>query len=222
MESAKSGASTNAARGRRRDETIDERILSAARRQLACHGYEAMSLSSIAQEACTTRQALYRRWSDKALLASAAICAEVGRDALPVSDDPLADLVTELAAFQHAMSTPGQLSLVGTMLQDGTDATSRAEYGRRVIEPRLERMRSILEHARELNLIDEAADIELAVSLPTGAWYERTLAGLPAPDHWPARSAALIWRSVGGSVSPAPGPSARPAAPPNEPTGRRG
>ena len=56
----------------------------------------------------------------------------------------------------------------------------------------------ILAHARALGLLDEAADIEVAITLPTGAWYERELAGYAAPADWPARTAALIWRALGG------------------------
>ena len=44
-----------------------------ANRRLAASGYEAMSLAAVAQEAGTTRQALYRRWPTKAALAAAAV-----------------------------------------------------------------------------------------------------------------------------------------------------
>ena len=184
--------------GRRRDSAIDARILSAARRQLACMGYEGMSLASVAEEACTTRQALYRRWQGKASLAADAIGNEMELVALCVSDDPRADLQLELATFERQMAAPEQRSLAGTMLQDATDAGSRAEYSRRVIGPRLARVRVILEHARDLGLLDETADIEVAITLPTGAWYERELAGYAAPADWPVRTAALIWRALGG------------------------
>jgi len=186
--------------GRRRDGTIDDRILNAARRQLACLGYEGMSLASVAEEACTTRQALYRRWQSKARLAADAVGHPYRRDleALCVSDDPRADLERELAGFQQTMTLPDQRSLAGTMLQDGTDQASRSEYARLVIAPRLDRIRVILEHARDLGLLDEAADIEVALTLPTGAIYERQLAGLDAPADWPARTDTLIWRALGG------------------------
>ncbi len=184
--------------GRKRDASIDERILNAARRQLSCVGYEAMSLASVADEACTTRQALYRRWQNKSELAADAVAQHGDMEALCVSDDPRGDLERELADFARNMALPDQRSLAGTMLQDGTDAASRSEYGRRVIAPRLERIRVILEHARSLGQIDEDADIEVAVALPTGAWYERQLAGLSAPPDWPARTAKLIWRALGG------------------------
>ena len=198
IESNQASLSCSQRSGRRRDAAIDARILAAARRQLACHGYAAMSLASVAAEAATTRQALYRRWQDKASLAVAAVCASDALGALCISDDPRADLERELADFDRTMAVPEQLSLVGTMLQHGTDAGSQTEYARQVIGPRLERLRVILEHARELGLIDAAADVEVAITLPTGAWYERRLAGLPTGQDWPARTASLLWRGLGG------------------------
>jgi len=185
-------------RGRRRDAAIDARILAAARRQLACLGYEGMSLASVAEEACTTRQALYRRWPDKAQLAAEAIAVTVPLDALRVSADPRADLEHELEDFQQAMAAPSHVSLAGTMLQDATDPKSREQYRRHVIEPRLERIRAILEHARDVGMLAEDADVEMALTLPTGGWYERHLAGLEAPVDWSSRTADLVWRALGG------------------------
>ena len=185
-------------RGRRRDTAIDVRVLAAARRQLACLGYQGMSFASVAEEACTTRQALYRRWPDKARLAADSVAATDDLATYCVSADPRGDLERELADFRHAISAPGHLSLAGTMLQDATALESRGEYRRRVIAPRLGRIRAILEHARDLGLIEPTADIDLALTLPTGGWYERHLAGLPAPDDWARRTAHLVWRTLGG------------------------
>ena len=186
-------------RGRRRDATIDERILSAARRQLARVGYQALSLSAVAQEACTTRQALYRRWPDKATLATDAMCATGELEAACLSDDPRSDLAGALAEYQLVASSAAHASLAGTMLQEATDAASRVQYGRMVVAPRLGRIRVILERARDLGLVDAEADLEVAMTLPTGALYESQLAGLPIPDDWARRAAALLWRAIGGA-----------------------
>jgi AcrR family transcriptional regulator len=198
MEMSRGTGAEQTRAGRRRDASIDERILSAARRQLACNGYEGMSLASVAEEACTTRQALYRRWQHKAALAADAIGTHEPLAELCVSSDPRGDLERELEHFAEMVAAPEQRSLAGTMLQDATNEASRAEYARRVIAPRLARITVILEHARELKLIDDGADIEVATTLPMGALYERHLAGLPTPQDWPRRTAALIWRGLGG------------------------
>lgn len=188
-------------RGRRRDPGIDERVLAVAGSQLAASGYEAMSIAAVANAAGTTRQAVYRRWPTKASLAAAALPQAAEETAAGAdSDDPFRDLVDELANFQWGVSLPGRMSLVGTMLQDGVDPAVRARYQERVIAPRRRRLRSILERARDQGLIDADADLDIAVTLGTGAWYARALAGLRPPSRWPERTAALVWRAVGGDL----------------------
>jgi AcrR family transcriptional regulator len=138
-------------RGRRRDPSIDGRVIEATNRQLAASGFEALSLAAVAHEAGTTRQALYRRWPSKAALVADAIRAAADPAAVCATLDPYHDLEQELGDFQRAM-----------------------------------------------NLIDPAADLDDAAGLPSGSWYARELAGRPVPRDWAERTAALVWRAVGG------------------------
>lgn len=186
--------------GRSRDTDIDTRVLRVAGRQLSRAGYDAMSLAAIAAEAGTTRQALYRRWATKAELAAAVVAQLADEETGRSSADPFGDLVRELADFQRGVSRTGRLSLVGTMLQDTTDGDVRAQYRARVVAPRRRRIRDILDRAAELKMIDADADLDVAVTMTTGSWYGRALAGDRPPEDWPARTAALIWRAVGGTV----------------------
>jgi AcrR family transcriptional regulator len=187
-------------RGRSRDGEIDQRILRAASEHLALLGYEAMSIAAVAAKAETTRQALYRRWPTKAALAAAALqtYADVQRQHSPAPPHPFNDLIAELEDFAIGVSKPGRLSLVGTMLQDSTDQHVLRRYRAKVVAPRRSRILGILERAREMNLIDREADLEIAITLCTGSWYARALAGLKPPPKWAARTAALVWRAVGG------------------------
>lgn len=186
-------------RGRARDPDIDARILAVANRHLSTHGYEAMSLTAVAHEAHTTRQALYRRWPTKASLAAAALHAAVDAGPDGSTGDPLADLATELANFQRGVSRPGRLSLVGTMLQDSTAPEVLDRYRAQVVAPRRGRIRAILERAQRLGLIEPGADLDVAVTMCTGSWYGRALAEPQPPPNWPTRTASLIWRAVGGT-----------------------
>lgn len=176
-----------------------------AGRHLSTLGYEALSLAAVASEAGTTRQALYRRWPDKASLAADALLAAAAAGPESTSTDPLEDLTAELADFQRGVSLPGRLSLVGTMLQDATAPEARARYQARVVAPRRARILAILQRAEQLGLIDPDADLEVAITLCTGSWYARALAGVPPPPDWPARTATLVWRAVGGRLDPAAG-----------------
>jgi AcrR family transcriptional regulator len=191
---------TRRPRGRARDPSIDARVLDVANRHLSNVGYEALSLTAVAEEAHTTRQALYRRWPSKASLAAAALTAAEDASPAVCSENPLHDLATELADFQRGVSRPGRLSLVGTMLQDSTALDVRARYQERVIAPRRQRIRAILERASELGLIDPYADLDIAVTLGTGSWYAGALAGSPPPADWATRTAKLVWQAVGGTL----------------------
>lgn len=195
IDQARAGASRA---GRARDTTIDANLLTVATRHLSLYGYEGMSLAAVAGEAGTTRQALYRRWPGKAELAAAVVAGMSDHGTTALSSDPFGDLIAELADFRRGISRPGRLSLVGTMLQDTTDPEVLARYRARVVAPRRHRLRTILERAQELGLIDADTDLEVAVTMCTGCWYGRALAGSPPPPHWPERTATLLWRAVGG------------------------
>ncbi|MEL6984557.1 MAG: TetR/AcrR family transcriptional regulator, partial [Actinomycetota bacterium] len=160
----------NAARspGRPRNTDIDAAVLEVARRHLATVGYEAMSLVAVAEEAGTTRQALYRRWNDKADLATAAIASMSTLDERPDTDDPLADLVEELRAFKVGVTRRNGISLVGTMLQGSVDASLVRLFRKRLVEPRRRRIRHILDRSQDLGLVADDADLDYATAAATG------------------------------------------------------
>lgn len=194
---------TELPRGRRRDASIDARVLIVASRHLAARGFDGVSLAAIAEEARTTRQALYRRWPTKERLLGDAI--RLGADKGCATDDhhPLRALELELADFEQAIGRPGAMSIVGTMLQDSTPTDSRECFRTHVVRPRRRRLLQILRRARKLELIDADADLDVVVSFATGAWYARELAGDSAPADWAQRTARLLWRAVGGRDSQA-------------------
>ena len=173
-------------------------MLEIARRQLAELGYEGLSLTAVADEAGTTRPALYRRWPGKAELATAAIAALSTADDRAPTDDPFADLVAELAAFRRGVTRPDGLSLVGTMLQRNTDPELLRLYRERLVLPRRTRLRAILERAVAAGLLP-GGDLDIAVASLTGSFYALALAGA-IPAQWPARAAAHAWRALGGDA----------------------
>lgn len=193
-------AGTRAAPGRPRDPDIDAAVLAAARRHLASHGYDAMSIAAVAEEAGTSRQALYRRWPTKAHLATAAIASLSQVANRPDTDDPFADLVAELAAFRAGVTRPNGISLVGSMFQDATDSDLKALYRERIVAPRRDRLRHILQRATDAGLLDPDADLDAAVAACTGILYALHLAGAPIAAVWPERTAAFVWRGAGGTA----------------------
>lgn len=192
-------ATTDHGTGRPRDPEIDAAVLTAARRHLSAYGYDAMSVVAVAQEAGTTRQALYRRWPTKADLATAAIASMSKASERPDTDDPFADLVAELTAFRDGVTRPNGVSMAGSMLQEAADAELRGLYRDRIVGPRRARLRHILRRAVDLGLADADADLDYAVAACTGTLYALQLAGRPIAKDWPQRTAALVWRAIGGS-----------------------
>jgi AcrR family transcriptional regulator len=190
-------------RGRPRSAAIDEAVLAAVRRQLSEGGYASLSFAAVAEEAGTTRPAIYRRWATKAALAESAMASypmgEPPQLAAPEpAPDPFDDLLAELEDFRRGVSLPGRLSLVGTMLQSTTAPDAAARYRARVVAPRRARLRAILERAAAEGAIDRDADLDVAVTMLTGSWYARCLAGEREPEDWPRRIAELAWRALGG------------------------
>jgi AcrR family transcriptional regulator len=186
--------------GRPLDRSIDRRVLAEIRRQLAEGGYESVSVAAAAAAAGTTRAAIYRRWPDKADLATAAIADLPEAGPQQVTDDAFADLVAELTAFQRGVSRPDGVPMVGTMLLGSTDAQLVERYRERVVRPRRARLRRILERGRAGGALDDHADLDLAVTMCTGSWYAAALAGVPPPADWAERVAVLVWGACGGSV----------------------
>jgi len=183
--------------GRPRDTAIDTAVLAATRRQLAESGLSALSMSAVAQEAGTTRPAIYRRWPTKLELAIAAV-ANLAEVAPPRStDDPLADLIAELTHFRHCITDAGALALAGVMLQDGADPELQRRYRDHLVKPRRARLRACLNRGLSAGLLAPDADLAVAVSLATGSWYAYALSGARAPRDWPERVAALVWRACG-------------------------
>ncbi len=213
--------------GRPRDASIDQRVLAVAASHLARSGYEAMSVSAVAEEAGTTRQAVYRRWPTKADLATAAVAALADEDRPDPTGDPFADLVAELESFRRGVSRPDGLSLVGTMLIDSADPDLVALYRSRVVLPRRAALRRILERARDGGFVDPDADLDVAVVVMTGGWYARALAGERPLRNWAARTASFVWRGLGGATVPAASsaptgasvPRSRSPSPASEPFG---
>jgi hypothetical protein len=85
------------------------------------------------------------------------------------------------------------------MIQETTEPEVLERYRAKIIRPRRRRIADIFDTARQLGLIDADADLTIAVSLCTGGWYGRALAGDPVPDDWPRRTADLVWRALGGT-----------------------
>lgn len=186
--------------GRPRDPSIDDAVLEETLRQLASHGFAALSLASVAAGAGTTRPAIYRRWPDKESLVVDAIARLAQVDPPERTGDPFDDLVTELEHFRHCITLAGSLPVAGLMLGDALDERVRATYREQIVAPRRARIRACLDAAIADGHLPPDADLLVASSFLTGSWYSLALVGTDPPDDWARRVATLVWRACGGSA----------------------
>ena len=88
-------------RGRPRNYSIDQAVLQVTQRNLAANGYHRMSVDTIAGEAGTTKATIYKRWSSKADLATAAVFASIEQESPPDTGSTRGDLVAYLDIFRR-------------------------------------------------------------------------------------------------------------------------
>jgi AcrR family transcriptional regulator len=186
--------------GRPRDRGIDRMVLEVARRHLAGRGLAALSVAAVADEARTSRTAVYRRWATRRDLAEAAILTLEVEPAAPASGRPWVDLVTECHQLHAFARASGATALAGVMLTDDADPSLRELFREHLVMPRRRRVLGYLRAGVDAGVLAPTADIELAHTLPSGSWLAHALAGGDLPENWAKRTAALVWRSCGGDV----------------------
>lgn len=192
--------STNAApapfRGRPRDEHTDEAILATTLRLLQDVGYRSLSVESVAAEAGVAKTTIYRRYRNKADLATAALATMVPVDELvQPSDDPRGDLVAFLDEFESALEDVG-VDVIGSLLGERDDSEFVELHRQRIIRPRLERSRRLLRRAQELGMIRSDADLDLALEMLIGSFVARHLSGRKRPPRWAEQAVTTLWRGL--------------------------
>jgi AcrR family transcriptional regulator len=178
--------------GRPRDERATQAITEAALRQLGALGYARMSMESIASEAGVARATIYRRFKDKADLITAAIAASPGgRFPDQPSDDPRADLIVYLEAFDERFGE-SCVEVIGTLLGSREELDALALHRQRVVEPRTGYVRTLLVRAQELGELGTDIDVDLAVQMLTGSVLARRVSGIPSAPDWARRAIDMI------------------------------
>lgn len=186
------------ATGRPRDTSIGDRIIAAARVELGEAGWDAFSMAAVAKRADTTRQALYRRYSDKADLVTAVIGSMARMEESIDTDSPFDDLVDELRALHRNLGRRPGVSIIGVMLQDSVDPGLAKLFRDRIIHPRRKRLLHILGRGVAAGDLPADADLDYAVAACSGIYYSLCLHGSRIPNTWPRRTASFVWRAAGG------------------------
>lgn len=191
------GEAEAAGPGRPRDPDFEHRLLEAMLRLLARDGYAGASLDAVAREAGVSKPAIYRRWSSKAELATAALAHLQAGDVPARTGDPRADLVALLAGFRSLLLRPNGLAMIGTLLvEERTNPELLELFRRRIVATRRRQVRTLLEAAVAARLLRRNADLDAATNLLIGSFYARYVSGEPIGPDWPERVVALVWAGL--------------------------
>jgi AcrR family transcriptional regulator len=184
-------------RGRPRSPEIDRAVLEVALRHLADPGFGRMSLEAIAAEAGVGRAALYRRWADKAALATAALEHLRSSERSPRTGDTRRDLVTQLERVRRFYTQLGGMAMVGALLtEEERHPELLARFRERVVSPRREQLRAILVAGQARGDIRPDLDLDVAVAALVGTFYARYLSGDRFPTGWSETVLETLWPSL--------------------------
>ena len=183
--------------GRPRDPETESRILQAALRQLAEDGYNRMSLDAVALEAGVSKPTMYRRWSSKADMATAAL-RTIQLSEPPVdTGSTVGDLACALRNFSRSLLRPNGMALIGTVLAEEAHTPKLLRLFReRIVTPRRAMVRGIPERAEERRELRPGVDLDCVVNMLVGAFYARYLATSKIPPSFPGELAEIVWNGI--------------------------
>ena len=184
--------------GRPRNPETEARILEVTLAKLAEQGYARMSIDEIALESGASKPTVYRRWANKADLATAALRT------LQLTEPPVntgstaSDLAGILRNFRRGLLRPNGLALIGTVLAEEAHTPELLTFFReRIVAPRRRMLRSVLERARQKGELKPGVNLDAAVNLLVGAFYAHYLADPKIPAGYPAQVVAMVWEGIG-------------------------
>lgn len=183
--------------GRPRDPEVERRILDVVLRQLAADGYARFSLDNVATEAGVSKPTIYRRWTNKADLATAAISTLRLAEPSISTGTTRGDLVQLLENFSRSLLRPNGMSLLGTVLAEEHHTPELlALFRQRLVEPRRKMIRDLLEAARKRGELRPRLNLDSIASLLIGAYYARYLADSQIPSGYAAEIVSLVLTGI--------------------------
>jgi AcrR family transcriptional regulator len=180
--------------GRPRNEEADREIIAATLRLLPVQGYDRLSVEAVAAEADVTRATIYRRYPSKAELVCAALSAYPDDASVGDLADVRSYLVTLMAVFRSGIQECDGVAICSSLyLNREKHPEMLEEFRRTVVDPRMERMRAVLEAAAAAGHVRKGIDVEMVVTMLFGAGIQRVLTGDTLDDAWPERVVAAAW-----------------------------
>lgn len=175
--------------GRKRDHSLDPKILDAALEVLAEVGYDGMTLDAVAARAKAGKATLYRRWSSKSeLVLDAVACMKTrdrGHSELPDTGDLRNDLIAMLKPpsmddSEKRLRVMGGLASMVSRNPEFTEAVRESILG-----PKAKAYRLVLERAAERGEIPRkpTSDMEMFAQILPAMTAFRMLMTRNPPDR---------------------------------------
>lgn len=167
---------------RRRGETLEAAICTAALEELVDSGYPSFTIDAVAARARTGKASIYRRWPGKDQLLADAICRAMPRPAGTSLADELPDsvgtrdaLVRMVEAMALGLDKAAEDSLRYMIAEVARDAELAAVLDNVVLCPRREGLADLLHRGMRLGDVRPDAPIELLNDLMPGLMIKRLL-----------------------------------------------
>ena len=165
-------------------------VLAETATALRRHGYERLSVETLARRAGVSRSTVYRHWSNKRALVVAAVDDFLERNAPVPAPQADVDAIAQLAEFARqagALAAEPQAARTAVDLVRSivADDVMRALWQEAVVQPRRVSLAALLRQATHQGELRQDLDVEVAVDSLIGAVTFRLLFGqAPVDDHF--------------------------------------
>ncbi|GGA34239.1 TetR/AcrR family transcriptional regulator [Paenibacillus physcomitrellae] len=157
------------AKSRRRGDVLENAILSAAWEELRETGYSRLTMEAVASRAQTNKNAVYRRWPNKAKLVIAALMKHIPKPSLEAPDtgNLRQDVLALLDRLNKLMQMIGAETIHGLMVEfHGAELHSNLTLPPRSEDLLVIAMKNILQNAERRGEVKVEELPERVISLP--------------------------------------------------------
>jgi AcrR family transcriptional regulator len=168
--------------GRALDARRDVAICQATLDLLAEIGYDNVTMDAVAARAHASKATIYRRWPGKAALVVDALQRSKGSSNQPDTGSLVGDLEAMSEGFCSPENSINAKIMLGLITALAHDAEIRDVFRARMIEPRMNAMRTVFERAVERGEVSRDCNIDLLVSIFPALMIQQVLITGELPD----------------------------------------
>jgi len=163
-------------------------------------GYDGLTMAAVAERAEVGRPTIYRRFASKQELVVDALLHIDGAPLEGPAGDARAAVSALLEGAATALSRPGAMTVIGSLLARTREDPLLVDVLRRtLLSPRSEVVQRVLADAVTSGEVAPDADIEVVDAMLFGSLLARACMGHPLDTAWVGRVITAIWRSLDSS-----------------------